>query len=191
MKSEYVFYFKNGHLRKFKANNKRGAVLRANDKQKEPTTIKNANYICKVDFNDEEIVIELLKDFESKHKSDLIEHAMVILPSGEVYTCSGNENGVMVDEIFKDKLEGSYVTHNHPLSESEYTFSSNDMELFVNMKLKKLRGIDEKYTYEFSTNAFEIDEMPPDWDEETIYHHCNMIRLAKEYGIGYKRWENE
>lgn len=194
MKSEYIFYFKNGHLVRFKPDNKKIKKsfngLKANNKENEPK-IKDAKCICNVDFNNEKEVIKLLKDFESKHKNESIEHAMVILPNGEVYTCSGNENSVMIDEIFKEKLKGACVSHNHPLNETGYTFSDLDLNLFMDYNLKKLRGIDERYTYEFTRNASEIDIMPIDWYDETAYHHCNMIRLAKEYGIGYRRWEND
>lgn len=65
------------------------------------------------------------------------------------------------------------------------------MQLFFDYNLEVLRGCDEKYTYEFARNAENLDIMPDNWRTEENYEHCSIINLAKEIGIGYRRWKND
>ena len=52
-------------------------------------------------------------------------------------------------EELGEKLIGAIVTHNHPKgSDNEYSFSDADLRLFLEYKLGRLRGIDEKFIYE-------------------------------------------
>ena len=65
------------------------------------------------------------------------------------------------------------------------------LSLFMEYDLEVLRGCDKKYTYEFTKNALEIDDEPEDWMNEENFHHSQIIMFAKQYGIGYRRWNNE
>lgn len=90
-----------------------------------------------------------------------------------------------------EKLRGAIISHNHPMSETGYTFSDVDMQLFMDYELEILRGCDELYTYEFTRNASEIDETLENWCTEENYQHCHIIEEAKKRNIGYRRWKNE
>ena len=121
-----------------------------------------------------------------------IETACVITKDGEVFKCFGTADRVFPDSDLKDKLKGASVTHNHPISETEYSFSENDLRLFIKYELEILRGCDEKYTYEFTRVPNEVYEMRSIFElTEEDGQHENMMGKAKAVSIGYKRWKND
>lgn len=144
-----------------------------------------------IDYMNKQSVIKELKNFEKGAISESIETAYVITSSGKVYKCFGIEDRVFPDFDLKDELKGASVSHNHPIEESSYTFSRDDLDLFLEYDLEVLRGCDEKYTYEFTRDKTLIDSEPDDWMNFENYAHANIIMLAKERGIGYRRWKNE
>lgn len=144
-----------------------------------------------IDFTDKKAVVKELKNFEKSAIKENIETACVVTVKGEVFKCFGIEDRVFPDFDLKDKLKGSSVSHNHPIEETAYTFSIDDLKLFIEYDLEMLRGCDEKYTYELTRDALEIDAEPDDWMNFENYNHADIIRNAKKYGIGYRRWLNE
>ena len=151
----------------------------------EPQFVKNIN------SKDKKAVNKELKDFEKSAINESIETACVITKDGEVFKCFGVEDRVFPDFDLKDKLKGASVSHNHPIDETSYTFSVPDLSLFMEYDLEVLRGCDKKYTYEFTRDATKIDDFPEEWMNEENFAHSQIIDLAKKYGIGYRRWENE
>lgn len=145
----------------------------------------------KINYNNEEEVINCLKKYEKIIQNDNIENAIVITRDGEVYQCYGSNNSVWPDYDLKDKLKESYVTHNHPKEETEHSFSESDIDLFNKYNLKILRGKDYKYTYELNRNKNDIDTIDifNMTDEDGI--HALNINRAEKYGIGYRRWKND
>ena len=141
-------------------------------------------------MQNESAIIKIMESFEIRNSSEPIEHALVILKNGNVYECVGSETGVMVDTIFGKNLKGAYISHNHPIKETGYTFSDEDVNLFKLYDINVLRGVDEKYVYQLTRNSKEIDEMG-DWQTEETFLHNIMIVKAKQYGIGYRRWKND
>lgn len=144
-----------------------------------------------IDFTDKRAILQTLTDFEKNAIMENVETACVITKGGKVYKCFGVEDRVFPDYDFGDDLIGAIVSHNHPISVTEYSFSSDDFELFQQYGIKLLRGCDEKYTYELSRYATLIDDEPEEWDIEENYYHAIMIMKAKEYGVGYRRWKND
>lgn len=45
-------------------------------------------------------------------------------------------------------LHGAYMTHNHPATQSRYSFSEFDIAEFFKHRFSMLRGVDERYVYE-------------------------------------------
>ena len=61
-----------------------------------------------------------------------IENAIVITKDGEIFRCFGNLNAVYPNVDLGKRLYGADVTHNHPIgSDNEYTFSEDDVDLFM------------------------------------------------------------
>lgn len=145
----------------------------------------------KIDYSNKNAVKNQLKTFEKDAIKESIETACVITKDGDVYKCFGLNDRVFPDFDLKDKLIGSSVSHNHPIEETTYSFSKDDLGLFMDYNLDVLRGCDEIYTYEFTKNANNLDDYPENWMNFENFQHAYIIELAKQYGIGYRRWKNE
>ena len=138
--------------------------------------------------------VATLKFYEKQIVGAKIENAVIVTVTGTIYHCTGKINE-LDDTILElaEKLTGASVTHNHPVgSENEYTFSDSDVSLFEKYKLKILRGIDEKYTYELNRNADDIDEFPSLEEilkspEGELSQHAEVIRKAMALNLGYRR----
>ncbi|MCH5271587.1 MAG: phage minor capsid protein [Lachnospiraceae bacterium] len=143
-----------------------------------------------IDIQDADVVQSTLVKYESEIVDEPIENAIVITKSGEVWQCFGNLNGVYPDVDLGERLRGAWVTHNHPIgSSNEYSFSKNDINLFMKYDLEILRGIDERYIYELTRNANEIDKNVPIGEiDEFQARHEEVITIAERYGIGYRRY---
>lgn len=151
----------------------------------EPVQIGN------VDYSNKEEIHKELQRFEKNAIKEKIETACVITKAGEIFKCFGVSDRVFPDYDLKDKLKGASVSHNHPIEETTYTFSTADLSLFMEYDLEVLRGCDEKYTYELTRDSANIDDFPEEWTNEENYGHCTIIDLASKYKIGYRRWGNE
>ena len=132
-----------------------------------------------------------LKYFEKQIVTREVENAIIITASNEVYHCSGDKNNIDTILELGDKLRCAYVTHNHPIgSANEYSFSDDDIKLFMKYKLSVLRGIDEKFIYELNRNPKDLDDLIPLGEvDEYSNHHNKVITKAKSMGIGYQRWQ--
>ena len=148
-------------------------------------------FIKKIDINDRVAVARELEQFEDEYSNSEIENALVILSNGDVYHCYGTETSVYPDFDLNGEIDGAIISHNHPIEKTAYTFSSADLNLFMNYNLETLRGCDQKYVYELTRNMKNIDEQPEDWRNEENFEHGRFIDTAKKYGLGYRRWKND
>lgn len=147
----------------------------------------------KIDYNDLKMVNSCMEKYEKVIISDKIENAIVITSNGNVYQCFGNENSVWPNVDLGNELINAYVTHNHPIKETGFSFSSADVNLFESYNLKKLRGIDEKYLYELDRSKNCNLELPK-FDEEledTTFEHLKLIEFSINKNIFYRRVKNE
>ena len=160
---------------------------KSNSNNDEDSTFKFIEKIDNVDYN-------IAKDIFEKYEKDMVkqdyETAIVILQNGEIYKVDGKKGAVNPYVIGKS-LKRAYITHNHPMSETEYTFSNEDLNLFINEDLEYLRGCDEKYIYELSKNLFKGDEL--DWNIQLTPEfalHTLFISKAEENNLSYRRYKN-
>lgn len=138
-------------------------------------------------------ITKTIKKYETIIKDDIIENAIVITSSGDVFQCFGNSTNVYPDIDLGEKLVGAIVTHNHPEKETSYSFSENDIKMFEKFNLLKLRGIDNKYTYELDRNA-PATQTQPKFDEEiedNSLYHLKAIQYSIDNNISYRRWKND
>ena len=154
-------------------------------KHKPPIFLKTIN------FNDEKEISKTLLEFEKEAVYEKIETACIITSSGDVYKCFGTNKAVYPDYDLGDELYGAIVSHNHPIDETDFSFSSPDRNMFSHFNLIILRGCDEKYVYELSRKNLTIDELPDNWTIYENYLHCSNIYKAQEMKVGYRRWKNE
>ena len=147
------------------------------------------DFIKKIDRSDFNAVKAAVDDFEEMHRASEIEHAIVITDDGEVYHCSGVIDGVDISATRKN-LKNSIVSHNHPMSVTDYSFGGDDRIAFNSLGIARMRGVDLKYTYEFSRESKDVDEHPSIiemmTDEECREHEVN-VTFAERFGYGYRR----
>ena len=151
-----------------------------------PKLLKN------IDTSDIKKVRLELEEYEKEIVKSDIEHAIVVTKTGKMYECFGDLNGVHPDTDLGEELFEAFVTHNHPIgSDNEYSFSSVDLQMFEEYRLKILRGIDEKYIYEVNRDSMHIDEhvsiMELMESEGDMARHEDVISWAERRGVGYTR----
>ena len=157
-----------------------------------PSNTSNSPVILEnINVNDPQIVKETIERYERQIVTQPVENAIVIARSDTVFQVVGDLNGV--DDVWKlgNNLKGATVLHNHPVgSVNEYSFGNDDLNFFIDAELAVLRGIDEKFVYELTRNANEIDEFISFLElNEFNFRHNEVIRRALFMGIGYRRCE--
>ena len=173
------------------SNNSNGLSSNSNKDDNEIPEHQDPVYIKTIDYNDKDSVMEELLKFEKNAINEEIEMACVVTRDGEVYQCFGISNRVFPDFDLGNKLQNSIISHNHPIEETSFTFSKDDLQLFLEYNLDILRGCDKKYSYELTRDSSKIDELLDDWMNVENYQHNEIIELARMYRIGYQRWNNE
>lgn len=143
-----------------------------------------------IDPTDKKVILDTLTEFEKYAIMEDIETACVITKDGKVYKCFGVKDQVFPNVDLGDELFGATVSHNHPITETFFSFSDEDLGMFQQFNLELLHGCDEKYTYELTRDATLIDDEPVNWDTFENYYHATMIEKVKEFGLGYRRWSN-
>ena len=162
-----------------------------------------------IDFQDKRLVQSKIEEYtEQIVRDDRKENAVCITREGTVYHCEGISNAVYPGYDLGDELAGAYVTHNHPISETHFSFSYDDISIFMDYKLPELTGVDEEYKYvirrtEKTTYAersvlehsykgenyaeFMDRVMNGEADVETDEYDFYVRRLSEEYGFEYER----
>lgn len=162
-----------------------------------------------IDFKDTKLIKSKIRSYTEQIVMDNTkENAVCITKNGRIYHCSGVIDRVFPDYDIGDELKGAFVTHNHPISETHYSFSYADIFLFMEYDLEELTGVDEEYMYrlrrtnkttradyetlehsykgdnymDFLQEAF-MGDLDVDTDEYDFY----VRRLAEQYGFEYER----
>lgn len=151
--------------------------------------------------------IEDLEKYEKDIVKSDIENAYVICDNKEVYRFEGTPSTVDPTGL-GERLKNSLVTHNHPIDKTWFSFSAEDIRLFLEKNLNVLRGIDEEYIYQITCRSDTIrqntdlikqkytqykekyvfpkvlnGEIDIDYDE----YHTIVEILSEEYSFDYVR----
>ena len=176
-------------------NIKNYGALKAND-LKEREDIEDEEYkkrigdfyfLKKVDKIDYNIAKEIFAEYEPNMIGLKYENAIVIKADGSVYVVLGGESSVNTTVV--GDLTGAYITHNHPKNETEFSFSNEDINSFIDSKLVYLKGLDYKYEYELSRDLFESDDFPEEWTNTENSRHCFQLLKVSEMGLKYRRFK--
>ena len=158
-------------------------------------------------------VDETLEKYEKEMLKLDHETAIIITKEGKVFSVVGEEGSVYFRNVGNDALNGATVTHNHPAKLTRYSFSKYDLKEFMDLKLHRLRGIDDKFVYEIiandNTSFIKGDEMLFEYnnsgrmelldkrfrgeaslDDDEEFHEINKI-LAGIYNYTYRRMPRE
>lgn len=146
-------------------------------------------YIGKIDPANADEVNRALASFETENRAAAYENALVITRDGHIYECHGTEQSVYPDADLGEWIRGAVITHNHPATYTEYSFSRSDCRLFEKYGLRILRGVDERYIYELTRLNVETDEVKSifELENEVDGRHQEVIAWATQNGYGYKR----
>lgn len=178
------------------------------DKNEEIPEHDPPEYLCSLVDMTEDVIQSVLKEYETEIVDSAIENAVVISRSGLVWKCFGNKNAVYPNIDLGEELRGAYVTHNHPMSDTHFSFSYDDISLFMDYELSQLKGVDFRYTYiiqrTLETSYADIAELEHAYKVENYTEFLEQVfygnvdadldeydfyvrRLAEKYGFRYER----
>ena len=171
---------------------KENGVLFANDNGKfnYKDKINEFYWLEKIDKVNYNTVREVFSKYEIGMAKLNYETAIVVRADGNVFGVIGGEN--FVNSQVVGDLTGAYITHNHPKKYTEFSFSNEDINSFIEYKLAYLKGLDYKYEYEISWDLFESDKYsddPDEWKNFEYVKHNIQIGKALEKGIRYRRFK--
>lgn len=191
-------YIKAGGLSASVGNPKEGIALHEEKKLVE-----------RIDCGNPQVVQSRLKEYTGQIAGDnQAENAFCITRDGSVYHCRGVSDTVYPDFDLGEELAGAYVTHNHPIGETHFSFSNRDIKLFMEYKLPELIGVDEEYIYTLRRTpetsyaepevlehaykgenyvAFMEAVLEGEADAEMDEYDFYVRRLAGKYGFAYER----
>ena len=158
-------------------------------------------------------VDETLEKYEKEMVKLNHETAIIVTKEGKVFSVVGEEDSVYFRNVGVDALNGATVTHNHPAKLTRYSFSKFDLGELMDLRLKRIRGIDNKFIYEIVTdeNTKFVDYQVivheysdaaykellekrvrglASVDDDEEFHEINKI-LAKTYNYKYRRISRE
>ena len=142
----------------------------------------------KLTVTDKDTKIKVLKAYEKRLVTLDHERAVVIAKDGNVYEIIGTSGHVHPEVLGNVILKGSLVTHNHPLTETEYTFSAEDIEFYTDYEMSTLRGIDVEYEYQIYDDGETIaDADEIDWFHEKNARHANTAEVCRKRKLNYWR----
>ena len=166
-----------------------------------------------MDPNDHEAIISTLEHFEEKYRNKFREYALVITSQGDIYFCRGDEGTVNTTILLgKEKMRGSWNTHNHPPGTGEYTFSKEDIFSFCDDGSYCMRATDSVFTYELTrsnkmptqrqimnvysdyySNRWILLDKAGKTMFDTAYDEMNIVveNVALKFGMKYRRWGND
>lgn len=165
----------------------------------------------------DKVALDKVDETLEKYEKEMVkldhETAIIITKEGKVFSVVGEEGSVYFRNVGNDALNGATVTHNHPAKLTRYSFSKYDLKEFMDLKLHRLRGIDDKFVYEIiandNTSFIKGDEMLFEYnnsgrmelldkrfrgeaslDDDEEFHEINKI-LAGIYNYTYRRMPRE
>ncbi len=167
-------------------------ILHANDEGNfdYKNKVNEYHWLFKIDKVDYNSVREVFSQYEAGMADLSYETAIVVRADGNVFGIIGGEN--FVNSQVVGDLTGAYITHNHPKKYTEFSFSDEDINSFIEYKLAYLKGLDYKYEYEISWDLFESDKYsddPDEWKNFEYAKHNIQIGKALEKGIRYRRFK--
>lgn len=152
---------------------------------------QNVSYLGKLKDRSEKTILKVLEYWENKFEESEVENALVITKDNKVYKISGRKDRVRPDII--PELDKAIVTHNHPLSVTNYGLSDDDIDLFKDEKLTIVRLIDNGYVYQLTDADGYVDEII-DYKahemKEEYFRHWYSAKFAKLNGYGYRRFKH-
>lgn len=121
-----------------------------------------------VDFSDKSAVMREIEQAEQEFSGLSYENNCTITSDGKVWRTSGESNAVNLDGIVDagSSLRGSYSYHNHPDDVTHYSFSADDVAIFVADGQEYSKASDSFYEYVMRRTQKTVDKS---WDDAYDY----------------------
>ena len=149
------------------------------EKHKDGMVIKRG----KLTVTDQDTKIKVLKVYEKRLVTLDHERAVVISERGAVYEVIGSSGHVHPEILGDEQLRNAFVTHNHPINETEYTFNA-----YMDYEMLILRGVDNEYEYQISGfGKTEVDADETDYFKEKNVRHAMTAIDCRKKGLIYWR----
>lgn len=129
-------------------------------------------HIGNVDFSNKPKVMEVLAAAERKFAGATVEWDVTVTSDGKIWVTKGSAGGVSLAGISSNR-KGAYSYHNHLDTETNYSFSGEDVGGFIGNKENYMGASDSTYAYKMMRRNDTID-MP----YSEVYHR--FIELHRE-----------
>lgn len=164
-----------------------------------------------VDFSDRGAVLRQLEAAEEAFSGLEHEACLTVTRDGKMWLTGGETRGVNAApgiEAQGGNLQGSFSYHNHPESETNYSFSADDVAHFLEFREAFARASDQRFSYVMERTAETLDISPAKayhdfsttWQNEAMesvvkrggdmddegYHETMQI-LSERYRFRYER----
>lgn len=157
---------------------KNGSVIGANSNaQPDGQTVHKV--IGKVnDFDDLDERNKITDEFLNRYVDSGQEHMLVIDKSNNVhYLTSNSKNSIDIENVDID-FKDSYSIHTHPMSQTQYSFSTDaDIPTMINCQMGIMEASDKKYRYWFKRPENITLEQ---WQEAVLYSKKDALVRMKD-----------
>lgn len=157
---------------------KNGSVIGANSNaQTDGQTVHKV--IGKVnDFDDLDERNKIADEFLNRYVDSDQEHMLVIDKSNNVhYLTSNSKNSIDIENVDID-FKDSYSIHTHPMSQTQYSFSTDaDIPTMINCQMGIMEASDKKYRYWFKRPENITLEQ---WQEAVLYSKKDALVRMKD-----------
>lgn len=166
---------------------KNGSVIGANSNaQPDGQTVHKV--IGKVnDFNDLDERNKIADEFLNKYVDSDKEHMLVIDKNNDVhYLTSNSKNSIDIENVDID-FKDSYSIHTHPMSQTQYSFSTDaDIPTMINCQMGVMEASDKKYRYWFKRPENITLEQ---WQEAVCYSRDSLPLRMQENDVDLNEYE--
>lgn len=171
-------------------NSENGATIgvrKASVLSSDGKTKQYAHKIGELDSSDQSAIDQMAAKFENRYVGSDVEHCLIICPNGEVYVARGDKRSVETSMLLGEKMKGSFTTHNHPKSVTQYSFSKDDFLATILDSSKRMRAFDPEFEYEavFPDRFISQDELV----ETYTFVENNVVDYYDKYGLDFENYE--
>ncbi len=170
-------------------SSKNGSVIGANSNaQPDGQTVHKV--IGKVNnFDDLDERNKIADEFLNKYVDSDKEHMLVIDKSNNVhYLTSNSKNSIDIENVDID-FKDSYSIHTHPMSQTQYSFSTDaDIPTMINCQMGIMEASDKKYRYWFKRPENITLEQ---WQEAFYVVKHNLPEIALKNGLSLDNYEED
>lgn len=150
-------------------------------------------------INNDDVRQEVLLSYMSSMENLDHEEAVTILKNGDIIKLESADKGAIrdyTDQIGIENLKGAVMIHNHPVDVTQYSFSDDDLGVFLTCKMDSMWAFDDQFVYRFTKELEDTEEYVPlpqlllDYDGDRDFQHHIIISRCKGKA-GYRRWKRK